>query len=242
MAWFTQTKLSFNPGLVAIIGEKGAGKTAIADLIGFASGVPEDASSQSSSLTKGRLHLQGLKVSIAWGSGTSSGGTLTTKPYDCSKPLVRYLSQDFVERLCSDDHEGHELQAAIEEVVFSHLDELHREDYSSFDELRASREAASQSRQSDFRGQIATLNREIERLQASLGQRESKLASIEQLTAQLGELRKQLPAITSEADEATLKLPTEEKEKLKDIQGNISRKSRQKRGAEDSSSRISIYR
>ena len=131
--WFTQDSIQFNPGLVAIIGEKGAGKTAIADLIAFASGVSTETKSQSSFITKGRLHLSGLNAKLTWGSGQTSDATLTEKPFISPKPLVRYLSQDFVERLCSEDHQGHELQEAIEEVVFSHLDEVQREGYSSFE-------------------------------------------------------------------------------------------------------------
>src|SRR5690606_38603697 len=151
--------------------------------------------SQSSFITKGRLHREGVKVEVEWASGKVTGGTLVDQPFACQKPLVRYLSQDFVERLCSDDHEGRELQTAIEEVVFSHLDELQREGYSSFEELRSGREAASHSRQADARGQIAALNREIERLYTSLSQRDVKIASIDQLRKQLEELQKHLPSI-----------------------------------------------
>ncbi|MEX2493014.1 MAG: ATP-binding protein [Nitrospirales bacterium] len=49
--WFTTESLDLNPGLVAVIGEKGAGKTAIADLAAFASAVPLDTKSQSSFIT-----------------------------------------------------------------------------------------------------------------------------------------------------------------------------------------------
>ncbi|WP_059456612.1 TrlF family AAA-like ATPase [Burkholderia vietnamiensis] len=231
--WFAQNSINLNPGLVAIIGEKGSGKTAIADLIAFASGVPIDLKSQSSFIAKGRLHLAGVDLKLTWGSGSTSGGTLTDKPYSSSKPLVRYLSQDFVERLCSEDHQGHELREAIEEVVFSHLDEVHREDFSSFEELRMARESASQSRQDDFRGQIVSLHREIDRLYASLGQRAYKVANKEQTLNQIEELKKQLPLVTQAADEATLRKLSAEQDSLKALEASISQKNRSKRNIEE---------
>ncbi|CAB3688683.1 hypothetical protein CEY09_26060 [Achromobacter marplatensis] len=231
--WFAETSIKLNPGLVTVIGEKGAGKTAIADLIAFASGVPVDIKSQSSFISKGRLHLTGVKVELIWGSGTKTMGELTDKPYQTPKPLVRYLSQDFVERLCSVDHQGSELQEAIEEVVFSHLDEVHKEDYSTFEELRAARESASQARQDNFRGQIFSLHREIERLHTHIEQRPSKVATRDQTSQQIEEMKKQLPSIVEAADGEALKRLDDEQKGLKAVELELSKKSRAKRSVED---------
>lgn len=231
--WFTQDSIQLNPGLVAIIGEKGAGKTAIADLIAFASGVSIDTKSQSSFISKGRLHLNGVGLKLTWGSGTTSEAYLTEKPFISPKPLVRYLSQDFVERLCSEDHQGRELQEAIEEVVFSHLDEVHREGYSSFEELRLARESASQSRQDAFRGQIVSLHREIDRLQTSIGQRNVKIANRTQTSEQINELKKQLPSVTQAGDEETLKKLEVEQASVKALETSISTKNRRKRNIDE---------
>ena len=64
--WFATDSIELNSGLVAVIGEKGAGKTAIADLSSFASGYPMDKKSQSSFITKGQLHLSGTKIDLEW--------------------------------------------------------------------------------------------------------------------------------------------------------------------------------
>ncbi len=231
--WFSEGSLKLNSGLVAVIGEKGAGKTAIADLIAFASGVPVDTKSQSSFISKGRLHLSGVNVELLWGSGTKSEGILTDKPYSSPKPLVRYLSQDFVERLCSVDHQGSELQEAIEEVVFSHLDEVHKEDYSSFEELRAARESASQSRQDYFRGQIYSLHREIERLHASIEQRPTKVATRDQTNRQIEDIKRQLPSVVQAADGETLTRLEEEQNRLKSVELELSKKNRSKRNIDE---------
>ena len=78
-----------------------------------------DKKSQSSFITKGRPHLSDVKVQLEWRNGSITLATLVDQPHSVSLPLVRYLSQDFVERLCSSDHEGYELQKAIEDVVFT---------------------------------------------------------------------------------------------------------------------------
>jgi hypothetical protein len=231
--WFPQHSIPLNPGLVAIIGEKGAGKTAVADLIAFAAGIPMDPSSQSSFVTKGRLHLRGTQIALRWQAGSPTSGTLADQPFKTQRPLVRYLSQDFVERLCSEDHNGKELQQAIEEVVFSHLDESFREGYSSFEELRASRESASQSRQDEFRGQLASLNREIERLNLSIAQRPSKEALRAQTERQIVELKKQLPSAESLADQEVLKKLELERTALALTQAELNDRSRQRRSIDD---------
>jgi predicted ATPase len=231
--WFSQEVISFNACLVAVIGEKGAGKTAIADLIAFASGYSVDIKSQSSFVSKGRLHLAGANLQLIWGTGSISSATLTDRPFVTSKPLVRYLSQDFVERLCSDDHQGQELQKAIEEVVFSHLDEVHREGYSSFEELRAARESASQSRQDEFRGRIVSLHREIDRLYAHIAQRSDKVDSRDQTIQQIEEIKKQLPSVTQAADEEVLKKLAIEYENRKVVESSIAIKSRRKRNIDE---------
>lgn len=227
--WFGQEEIAFNSGLVAIIGEKGAGKTAIADLVAFGSGISPDKDSQSSFIIKGKPFLKGAVVELTWGTNQKTNGTLTDKPHDSHDGLVRYLSQDFVERLCSVDHGGNELQKAIEDVVFSHLDQVQQEGFSSFEALRTSREEASEYKKDECRGSLASVNREIERLHNAIGQKPAKVAQKDQLKKQLEETQKQLPGLTSSEDSTILdKLKTEE-EALKTIEANISNKTKQKR-------------
>lgn len=231
--WFNQTKISLNSNLVAIIGEKGAGKTAIADLLGFASGVQNEVNSTSSFITKGRLHLRGMNVSLSWGGSSISSGTLLDKPHSVQRPLVRYLSQDFVERLCSDDHEGNELQQAIEEVVFARLDEVHKEGFSTFDELRKARESASQTEKDTIRGELASINREIDRLYAMLSLRPQKEATKKQTEGNIQDLKKLLPEATNAADQAVLKKLEDAQTQKVLIEKDIAKLSRDKRAIEE---------
>lgn len=230
--WFAINSIELNAGLVAVIGEKGAGKTAVADLSSFASGYPMDKKSLSSFITKGALHLSGTKIELEWGGGDKTEGTLTDLPYNSTKPRVRYLSQDFVERLCSSDHEGAELQKAIEEVVFTKLDEIQKEGYSSFGELRKAREAASNIQKEALRGELATLHKEVDRLQEAIDQRGSKLMSKAEVEKQVEELKKQLPDATLSVDQKVLEELEKQQALLKDIENQIAIRSRRRRTIE----------
>lgn len=124
-SWFSKASVELNSGLVAIIGEKGSGKTALADLIAFACGAWNGESSASSFIWKARNFLEGGGTKAVWGDGTASLATLVEKKKG-GQPRVRYLSQDFVEQLCSQDFKGEKLVAEVEEVVFTHIDEEDR--------------------------------------------------------------------------------------------------------------------
>jgi len=230
--WFATDSISLNSGLVAVIGEKGAGKTAVADLSSFASGYPMDRKSQSSFISKGALHLSGTKVELEWGGGDRTEGTLTDAPLNSIKPRVRYLSQDFVERLCSSDHEGAELQKAIEDVVFAKLNEIQKEGYSSFGELRKAREAASNIQRDALRGELATLHKEIDRLQDAIDQRGSKVKAKEEVEKQVEELKKQLPDATQSVDQKILEELERQQALLKEFEERIAIKSRRRRAIE----------
>lgn len=227
--WFAVDSIELNSGLVAVVGEKGAGKTAIADLSSFASGCPMDRRSLSSFITKGALHLSGIKIELEWGGGDKTAGTLIDSPMKTARPRVRYLSQDFVERLCSSDHEGTELQKAIEEVIFAKLDEIQKEGYSSFGELRKAREAASNIQKESLRGELATLNKEVDRLQGSIDQRASKVVTKADVEKQMEELKKQMPEATQTVDQKILQELETHQAKLKEVEEQIATRSRRRR-------------
>ncbi len=227
--WFASESIELNSGLVAVIGEKGAGKTAVADIASFASGYAMEKRSQSSFITKGQLYLSGTKIELEWGGGDKTEGVLTDAPLRVTRPRVRYLSQDFVERLCSSDHEGTELQKAIEDVVFAKLDEFKREGYSSFGELRKAREAASNIQKEALCGELATLHKEVDRLQDAIDQRETKIASKAEVEKQIEELNEQMPDATQSVNQEILEELDKKQDQLKELQDQIAINSRRRR-------------
>ena len=134
--WFDDITIPLNAGLVSIIGQKGTGKSALAELIAYASGSWED-SDHGNFLGRAGEHLAGLKVELNWANGDVSEVALVHEAGEGNE--VRYLSQRFVERLCSEDEIGKELVAEIESVIFSYIDPTDTLNASSFDELRTIR-------------------------------------------------------------------------------------------------------
>lgn len=151
-AWAATPDVALNPGLVAIIGARGSGKTALADIIAHGCDATPDQLDRQSFLTRAREHLADAQVRLSWGDGETAERTLDgSTDWDASDyPRARYLSQQFVETLCSADGMTDELLSEVERVVFEAHDSMSRDGAVDFAELldaRASRHRAARSRE-----------------------------------------------------------------------------------------------
>ncbi len=214
-AWFENKTIPLNSGLVAIIGEKGSGKTALADLISFACDAWDGEDSSTSFMWKARNYLDGVEVVIHWADGSTSAGNLAEDPPG-EGAQVRYLSQDFVEQLCSQDFKGDKLIAEVEDVVFTHIDEADRLDASSFQELRRLKTSHLESRKSEIRAKISKLNSEIVRAEDEIADKPKKRTLIKQLDEAIAAIDAQLPELQKSVDQEVAKKLGEEKEKLRE--------------------------
>jgi ABC-type lipoprotein export system ATPase subunit len=188
-SWAKTPTVRLNPGLVAIIGARGSGKTALADVIAAGCDSYEE-SERPSFLARAAEHLTGARVTLRWLSGTPQ-----TRPLDSpvnrspdAYPRVRYLSQDFVEELCS--LEGMPtLIREIERVIFEAHPSLERDgavDFEEFLEIRASqyrdarrREEAALANVSDQIGIEMEKSRQVPALKAQIAEKEKLIAGYE---------------------------------------------------------------
>lgn len=125
-SWAATKSIPLNPGLVAIIGARGSGKTALADMI--AAGCEaitenawgEDQNVSPSFLVRARPLVGDSKVGLQWGGGNSTGAHLDGRNASDTWvfPRARYLSQQFVEELCSSKGASEGLVREIERVIF----------------------------------------------------------------------------------------------------------------------------
>ncbi len=140
--WVATPQIPLAPGLVAIIGARGSGKTALADLIAAGAGAASSDASDQTFLQRARQHLGGSNVALAWGDGATTDTNLPPSFFfDDGPPRVQYLSQQFVERLCSSEGITDELLTEIERVIFeAHLyeDRLGASGFRELLDLRAS--------------------------------------------------------------------------------------------------------
>jgi energy-coupling factor transporter ATP-binding protein EcfA2 len=195
--WFNDATIPLNSGLVAIIGQKGSGKSALAETIAHAGGswVGDEAGCF---LDRAIGLIDGLTVTLEWADGRKSELTLGSSP--SNQDEVRYLSQNFVERLCSDDNIGSELVREIEAVVFSYLDEADKLNASDFAELRAIKTEGIRSEGARLLEEVGRLIREECTLRDNIAKLKEKQARINALQEERKGLSKQMPAPISEAE------------------------------------------
>lgn len=189
--------IPLNTALVTIIGAKGSGKSALADFIAFAGGcdVQHD---KASFLSRAKQFVKGTKVRLAWADGNSTVAIVgETGP---PREMVRYLSQSFVERLCSEDYGGTSLAEEIEKVIFGHLDPTDTLNASSFSSLRALRTGESEKGRIELSSRIKGMIAEDEGLRARLKEIPQKKSRIEDLAKESASLQNQMPKAESQSE------------------------------------------
>lgn len=135
--------LPLNSGFVAVVGNKGQGKSALLDCIAL--GGNSSRSSEFAFLSPARfLSARNKKVArdyraeIIWTTGTARQAQLN-QPHDNAAPvLVEYLPQMFVERVCNLDpaaDDAGEFERELRTVLFTHIPEDERAGEKTFDAL-----------------------------------------------------------------------------------------------------------
>jgi hypothetical protein len=186
--WLTTPVIPLNPGLVAIIGARGSGKTALADMIAAGCDSISDAAwnaeewANPSFLVRARPLIGDGKVQVSWAAGEPSVRALDGS--DANGPFayerVRYLSQQFVEELCSSSGLTDGLLREIERVIFEAHPDDDRDGALDFEELlehRASRHRLAREREAEAVAQIS------DRISTEL-EKEKLVASYESQVAQ----------------------------------------------------------
>jgi energy-coupling factor transporter ATP-binding protein EcfA2 len=165
--WFVNESLPINPGLVAIIGARGSGKTALADLIAAGAGSMEPFENRSSFISRAGRLIVDTVASVDWSHGETSMCDLSMGPIedDIFRP-VRYLSQQFVEKLCASDGMSDDLLDEIERVVFEAWPIEQRQGATNFRQLLDLRLGSSKARQASELEAVLNLSDRINDLRA----------------------------------------------------------------------------
>lgn len=156
--------LPLNSGFVAVVGNKGQGKSALLDCIAL--GGNSSRSSEFAFLSPTRfLSAQNQKVAreyraeIIWATGTARQAQLN-QPHDNAAPvLVEYLPQMFVERVCNLDpaaDDADEFERELRTVLFTHIPEDERAGEKTFDALLTQKTRTSQDDLTRLRAELRT--------------------------------------------------------------------------------------
>jgi ABC-type lipoprotein export system ATPase subunit len=175
--WFDQ-KLSLNPGLIAIIGNKGSGKSALADIIGYLGDCStyDYCSFLNDRKFRDRKQPQ-PKASHFWGqlfwaSGGDSGQkSLNAPPFKSSFESVKYIPQMYLENICTDYESGQKTEFATElkNVIFSHVPEADRLETNNLDALLLLKTKETERGLDLKRAELQSLNARISALEEQRG-------------------------------------------------------------------------
>ena len=207
--WFSYAPLPFNPDLVAIIGGKGAGKSALAELIAYAGGStffkgqkPRDL--QDSFLAKASKKspsnlrtILGATAKLYWLDGSTSHAIVNEAlNHGIEDERVKYLPQKFVERICSPENDD-DLIKEVERVIFHRIKRVDRLGASSFADLRELKTKSVQVKKASLAETLLELNREVFTAFERYDTREEKRKSLAASRKELAELTKHRPDTTS---------------------------------------------
>jgi len=193
--WFTNGTIPLSPGLVTIIGARGSGKTALADLIAAGAGAASEDSTDKTFLQRAHRYITGSSVDLTWANGSSVTATLPPLADPDRAPSVQYLSQQFVERLCSAEGMTDELLGEIERVIFEAHEYEDRLGTSSFRELLDIRAGHGRNLRAHAHEEIESLSEQIENERSAKAQLPALIADQDRLKTVLVEDKKARSAL-----------------------------------------------
>lgn len=214
-SWFGQLSLPLNKGLVAVIGQKGSGKSALAEIAASTAGSWSDAEG-TGFLSRSDHHLDGVEVDLVWADGKTTNATIGASPGPAQQ--VRYLSQRFVERLCAEDHVGAALVQEVEGVIFQALDPTETLNASNFAELRALHTEALRTERERLTGRLQLLIRELSHFRERHRKVTDFKVRIEALKKEDEGLRRQLPTIDDPAQKVLHEEIAAKRQQLAELQ------------------------
>jgi len=169
--WF-DCEIPINPGLVAIIGNKGNGKSALGETVGLLGKTANASAFSFLSDRRFRKSKNGNKAShfegsLAWISGNVETAELHKDPDSNAYELVKYIPQSYLETLCNElglvEESGFDDE--LRSVIFSHVPKEDRLGQNSLESL--------------IKYQTAQATAKIEILQKELGTITAKIVALE---------------------------------------------------------------
>ena len=163
--WFGG-EINFNPGLVAIVGNKGSGKSALSDTLGLLGATKN--SDSFSFLTRQRFNHpkagfgSHFEAMVSWRSGETQSRSLSDAIPEEEPERLKYLPQDHVEKVCNelDGVDKGDFEKELKSVIFSHVPETSRLGQLSLDQLVHFSTAEKQKRIDTLLKQLRDISRE----------------------------------------------------------------------------------
>lgn len=172
--WYREFNIDLNPSLVAVIGNKGNGKSALTDIIGLIGNSYND---NYSFLTRAKFRnprpynrAANTEAQIVWSDKSRDGYLRLDTAVDLNKPeKVKYIPQNFLESLCVNEDE-HDFEKEIKKIIFTHTDPSERLGFSNLDELITYKSEVINKELGSIKGEVEDINLKVINLERkSLG-------------------------------------------------------------------------
>ncbi|WP_419779534.1 TrlF family AAA-like ATPase [Maridesulfovibrio sp.] len=167
--WFDNISIPFNKELVAIIGNKGSGKSAVADIVALCANYN---GGDFSFLTGKKFRIRNGQVAknfeaiLVWDSDEREPFNLNGSSDPTAVIEAKYIPQGQFEKLTNEIEDAKKFQKEIESVVFSHIADVEKYGSSNFTELVESKEKTVDAELKVLFERIDALNFEIIKLES----------------------------------------------------------------------------
>lgn len=178
LQWF-DFDLPLNTGLIAIIGNKGSGKSALSDIIGQlckCTTMQKAAFLNDKRFRKAPTYYAADYIAtVTWGDGHISDMALDVDDFGTVIEDAQYLPQQYIEDVCNDM--GSEFQSEIDRVIFSYVDVTERGSAINLKELVDNRSSAIGLQMEGLKRDISTVNALLIHLEGKMTSAYSKRIS-----------------------------------------------------------------
>lgn len=195
--WFTENEILLNPGLVSIIGNKGSGKSALADIIGLLGNslqFKDFSFLNVNKFKKGKApKASHFEASMRWYSDEETAKVcLNDDPPENATEKVKYIPQNYLEKICNNVEEvaNSAFDEEIQEVIFSHVPYEERLGTGSLLDLIGLKTKQIGSNCALLREELSSVNAKIISIENKLSKKSKKL-----LNEKIEEKENQLKAI-----------------------------------------------
>lgn len=169
LQWF-DFDLPLNSGLIAIIGNKGSGKSALSDIVGQlckCTTMHKAAFLNDKRFRKApNNYAADYVATVTWGDGHTSDVALDVDDFGTIIEDAQYLPQQYIEDVCNDM--GSEFQSEIDRVIFSYVDTTERGTATNLKELVDNRSATIGLQIEGIKREISTINGTIIHLESKM--------------------------------------------------------------------------
>lgn len=173
--WLAKCNIPLNPDLIAIIGNKGSGKSALADVIALLGNSKQKDHFSFLSSKRFRAKPKELakyfKGQMTWcDQSQSETKALSEDPDSTAVEMVRYIPQAHFEKLCNDHVSGQSdvFENELRAVIFDHTSSARRQKALDFGQLIEQQESSYRDQLGEYRKELRRLNQEIEAIETQL--------------------------------------------------------------------------